>query len=92
MLIPFPGIADSMGSILRNCRLGNRPKDCKLTYRASQNDPHLGGACGEITTMIKKGKKLVNPLGKLFSEVGSRSHRLVDYITFQLRLKTSNTR
>jgi hypothetical protein len=42
--------------------------------------------------MIKKGKKLVNPLGKLFSEVGSRSHRLVDYITFQLRLKTSNTR
>ncbi|KAG7528792.1 hypothetical protein FFLO_05933 [Filobasidium floriforme] len=31
-------------------------------WEAFYNDPHLGGACGEITTMIKKGKKLVNPL------------------------------
>lgn len=28
-----------------------------------QNDQHLGGACGEITTMINKGVKLINPLG-----------------------------
>ena len=42
--------------------------------------------------MIKKGKKLVNPLGKLVWEVGSSIHRLIDYMTFQLRLKTSNTR
>ena len=26
------------------------------------NDPHLGGACGEIHAMIKGGKKLLNPL------------------------------
>jgi hypothetical protein len=81
-----------MGSFLRKCRVGNRLTNLKLTYRASQNDPHLGGACGEITTMIKKGKKLVNPLGNLIWEVGSCIHRLVDYIAFQLRLKTSNTR
>lgn len=54
-----------MGSFLRECRLGNQSTHCQLTFRASQNDPHLGGACGEITTMIKKGKKLVNPLGQL---------------------------
>jgi hypothetical protein len=81
-----------MGSFLRKCRVGNRLTNLKLTYRASQNDPYLGGACGEITTMIKKGKKLVNPLGNLIWEVGSWIHRLVDYIAFQLRLKTSNTR
>lgn len=73
-------MVDSMGSFLCKCPLGNRLTHCQLTFRASQNDPHLGGACGEITTMIKKGKKLVNPLGKLVWEVGSCIHRLVDYI------------
>lgn len=29
----------------------------------SQNNPNLGGACGEIHAMINKGKKLFNPLG-----------------------------
>jgi hypothetical protein len=30
-----------------------------------QNNPNLGGACGEIHAMISKGKKLFNPLGKI---------------------------
>ena len=29
----------------------------------AQNNPNLGGACGEIHAMIQKGKKLLNPLG-----------------------------
>jgi chitin synthase len=28
----------------------------------SQNNPNLGGACGEIHAMINKGLKLFNPL------------------------------
>ncbi|ORY35547.1 chitin synthase-domain-containing protein [Naematelia encephala] len=31
-------------------------------WEAFYNNPHLGGACGEIHAMIKKGKKLLNPL------------------------------
>jgi hypothetical protein len=30
--------------------------------RQLQNDPHLGGACGEIHAMINNGTKLLNPL------------------------------
>ena len=33
-----------------------------LMARQPQNDPHLGGACGEIHAMINNGTKLLNPL------------------------------
>lgn len=36
-----------------------------LSSAEYQNNPNLGGACGEIHAMINKGKKLLNPLGKL---------------------------
>lgn len=36
-----------------------------MTKAEVQNNPNLGGACGEIHAMINKGKKLLNPLGQL---------------------------
>ncbi|KAL5508261.1 CHS1_1 [Sanghuangporus vaninii] len=43
---------------------GTKPghKSIYYLWEAFYNDPHLGGACGEIHAMIKGGKKLLNPL------------------------------
>ncbi|KAF8529171.1 glycosyltransferase family 2 protein [Hysterangium stoloniferum] len=43
---------------------GTKPGHKAIYYlwEAFYNDPHLGGACGEIHAMIKGGKKLLNPL------------------------------
>ncbi|KAH7105361.1 putativechitin synthase [Auriculariales sp. MPI-PUGE-AT-0066] len=43
---------------------GTKPGHKAIFYlwEAFYNNPHLGGACGEIHAMIKKGKKLLNPL------------------------------
>jgi hypothetical protein len=51
-----------MGGILRKLQV----PDQTWTQAELQNNPNLGGACGEIHAMINKGKKLFNPLGKLF--------------------------
>lgn len=37
-------------------------KSVYYLWEVFYNDPHLGGACGEIHAMIKGGKKLLNPL------------------------------
>ncbi|KIJ56843.1 glycosyltransferase family 2 protein [Sphaerobolus stellatus SS14] len=43
---------------------GTKPGHKAIYYlwEAFYNDPHMGGACGEIHAMIKGGKKLLNPL------------------------------
>lgn len=43
---------------------GTKPGKRSLYYlwQAFHNNRHLGGACGEIYAMLKKGKKLINPL------------------------------
>ncbi|TDL29527.1 chitin synthase [Rickenella mellea] len=43
---------------------GTKPghKSIYYLWEAFYNDPHLGGACGEIHAMINGGRKLLNPL------------------------------
>ena len=53
-----------MGGLLRERLFTSR---CCLDWGrlllTPQNNPNLGGACGEIHAMIGKGQKLLNPLG-----------------------------
>lgn len=54
-----------------------------------QNNPNLGGACGEIHAQINKGKKLLNPLGECFR--GHWSIKLIPTVAAQnFEYKMSN--
>ncbi|WFD35850.1 chitin synthase [Malassezia cuniculi] len=44
--------------------VGTKPGPMSIyhLWNAFHNNPHLGGACGEIHAMIRRGTKLINPL------------------------------
>lgn len=61
-----------------------------LPQADDQNNPNLGGACGEIHAMTKKGVKLLNPLGK-FETGGVNDSRLTRPVAAQnFEYKMSN--